>query len=122
VLWKKEAIMKELMQKCIDQCAACALTCMTSIRHCLEKGGRHADPRHIGLMVDCMTLCEASVKLMVHHSEYQYQLCTLCAEVCDRCEEDCRSFEDDASMQKCADACRSCAEACRDMVAVRRAA
>lgn len=112
----KQAVNPEVAQ-CIDDCHDCATTCSATVAYCLEKGGKHADAQHIGLMLDCSAICETAAHSMARNSSVHGNFCRACAEVCRQCETDCRSFRDDTAMQECADACRKCAESCEKMAA-----
>ena len=97
------------MQKCIDECLQCHAVCLTTTGHCLELGGRHAEPAHIRLMMDCAHICQTSADFMLRGSDFHQQVCGVCAEVCRACAEDCeRMAGDDQAMQECAEECRRC--------------
>lgn len=102
------------MQACIEACTACHQTCLHNIHHCLEKGGKHAEPSHITLLLDCAQICATSADFMTRHSAQHTTTCRACAEVCRACAEDCEKM-DDAMMRECAKACRRCAESCDRM-------
>jgi len=103
------------MEECIEACEACASACLSAVPHCLEKGGDHAEPAHIGLLLDCADICQTSARFMTRGSDLHAEVCGVCSFVCKECEEDCEEFEDDPVMVECAAACRECAEACRRM-------
>lgn len=103
--------------QCIDDCQQCAAACHACVTHCLEKGGKHADPEHISLLLDCAAMCETAAASMAHHSSIHAVICGACAEVCRACERSCRAMGDDRMMQECADACRKCADSCEKMAA-----
>lgn len=103
------------MAACIDECRACHQLCLETIRYCLEKGGRHANPQHVGLLIDCAEICQTNSNFMMRRSAEHTTVCEACARICDRCAKSCDAFGDDAQLKSCAEACRSCAEACRDM-------
>jgi hypothetical protein len=104
------------METCIRNCLDCHRVCLETISHCLGKGGRHADPAHIRLLIDCAQICATSADFMIRGSDLHRLTCGACAEVCDRCAEDCaRMADDDEAMRRCADACRRCAESCNRM-------
>ena len=105
------------MDQCIEDCHHCAASCNATLAHCLEKGGKHAAPEHIALLLDCAAICEAAAASMGRKSSAHGELCGACAEVCRLCEESCRSMGSDAMMQECADACRRCADSCEKMAA-----
>lgn len=107
---------------CIEDCDDCHQICLETIEHCLRKGGRHADPSHIRLLIDCARICSTSADFMIRRSELHGITCGACAKICDRCAEDCERMNDDSQMQRCIDTCRRCAESCRAMAQEHRAA
>lgn len=107
--------MDEKMKRCMDSCMECSKVCMQMVMHCLEKGGKHAEPSHIRLLLDCAEICKLSASFMARNSDYAHQLCELCAEICEQCAESCEAMEDDEDMASCAETCRKCAEDCRAM-------
>lgn len=100
---------------CIEICRACAKSCLEMVDHCLKKGGEHADPNHIRLLLDCADACETSAAFMMRKSDLHGLFCRACAEVCRRCAEDCRRFQDDETMRQCAELCDRCSESCAEM-------
>jgi hypothetical protein len=102
------------MQSCIEACTRCHQVCLETVTHCLEMGGRHADPAHIRLLLDCAEICQTSANFMLRSSDLHTRTCAVCAEVCERCAQECETFEE-AFMQACAQECRRCAESCRRM-------
>ena len=111
---KGGAISKE-MQQCITDCLDCYANCESTVQHCLELGGPHAEPRHIGLLLDCAEICRTSADLMLRGSEHSGHVCGVCADICQACEASCRRVGDDETMRKCADSCRRCAESSQRM-------
>lgn len=107
--------MNEQMQSCIQECLDCHRICLQTVTHCLEKGGRYAEPDHIRLLLDCAEICQTSANFMLRGSDLHPMTCEVCAEICAECADDCERFEDDAQMQSCAAACRSCSEMCQTM-------
>lgn len=107
------AIIDQDMQECVNQCLACYQICLsTAAGHCLEAGGRHAEPPHLRLMFACAELCRSSAHLMLLGSDDHRIACRACAEICERCAEDCERIGD---MEICVLACRRCAESCGRM-------
>lgn len=104
------------MQDCIDACNDCRDSCTSSVSHCLKLGGKHADPSHIGLLLDCADVCNTSAGFMLRQSSYHRSVCGVCAEVCRACAESCRSMGGtDKMMASCAEACDRCAKSCEQM-------
>ena len=107
------------VQECIEACLRCHGICLQTVAHCLEMGGRHAEPSHIGLLLDCADICQTSANFMLRGSDRHQLTCGLCAEICRACADDCeRMAGDDRIMQQCAAECRRCAESCERMAAV----
>jgi hypothetical protein len=109
----------ERLAACIETCRQCHQTCLETVSHCLSLGGRHADPAHIRLLMDCAEICQTSASFMIRDSEWLDLTCAACSEVCARCSEDCESMaEGDGQMIACAAVCRRCAESCHEMAHV----
>ena len=106
------------MQQCIQECLNCHSICLATVAHCLEMGGTHASPQHIGLLLDCAEICQTSANFMLRGSALHTRTCGVCAEVCTRCAEECDRMGDDAQMRACAEQCRRCADSCRRMAAI----
>lgn len=101
------------MQQCIDECLHCYRTCMqTAMNHCLEAGGRHVEPSHFRLMLNCSTLCRTAAEFMMSSSPLHAQVCAACAVACDACADSCEQVGD---MDDCVQACRACAASCHRM-------
>jgi hypothetical protein len=103
------------MQQCIQNCLDCHRICLETVAHCLQQGGKHADPAHIRLLLDCAEICQTSANFMIRGSNLHGRTCAVCAEICDKCADDCDQFGNDSLMKSCAEACRRCAESCRQM-------
>ena len=103
------------VEACISACLDCHKVCLgLAMTHCLETGGEHVTPQHFRLMIDCAAICATAADLMSHKSQFQNQMCKLCAEVCDTCAKDCARL---SGMKECVQACSTCAEMCRGMAA-----
>jgi hypothetical protein len=105
------------MSACIDNCTDCHRACLETIRHCLEKGGTHADPDHVSLLLLCAEICQTSANAMVLGVHQHGHTCRACAEICRACGEACDSMSDDPALKVCADACARCADSCGRMAA-----
>ena len=111
------------MQQCITDCLDCHSVCLSTITHCLEKGGEHAAPEHIRLLQDCTQICMTSADFMLRKSAVHQMVCRLCAGICELCATDCAKMADDEQMVLCAEMCQRCAQSCSEMaVGERRAA
>ena len=101
------------MQHCIDDCFHCYRTCMqTAMNHCLETGGRHTEPEHFRLMINCADICRTAAEFMMSSSLLHGPVCAACAEVCHACAQSCQQIGD---MDECVQACRTCMDSCRQM-------
>lgn len=99
---------------CIDACKRCHAACLTTLTHCLEKGGKHAGSDHIRLLLDCADICSTAAGFMLRDSTLHHWTCGACAAVCEACARDCERFGDE-QMNHCARICHDCAEKCRVM-------
>lgn len=109
------AQLNDEMRQCIDQCTRCHQVCLSTIHHCLRKGGEHARPEHLRLIADCVQICSTSADFMLRGSPFHTQTCGVCADLCESCAQDCEHFKGDSEMSRCALTCRQCAESCRHM-------
>ncbi len=100
--------------KCIDECLLCYRTCVQTTIHCLNEGGKHAEPARIRLLADCASACKVSADFLLRGSAYQKEMCALCADICGNCAADCDRFTE-SFMKRCAQVCRQCAESCKKM-------
>lgn len=106
----------ESTDECIQNCLECHRVCLETVTYCLKLGNAHAEPQHIGLLLDCAEICRTSADFMIRGSELHQLTCGVCAEVCGRCATDCeQTGADDAHLKACAEVCRRCAESCRQM-------
>ena len=103
------------MERCIAFCQECHEVCLQMVPHCLSKGGQHAEPSHIRMLLDCAEICETSANFMIRGSELHTETCRACSEVCQRCAVDCQRLGSDPEMEKCAGVCLRCAESCAQM-------
>ncbi|MCC5668366.1 four-helix bundle copper-binding protein [Nostoc sp. CHAB 5784] len=103
------------MQQCIQNCLDCHSICLNTVTYCLQKGGNHAEPAHIRLLLDCAEICNTSTNFMLRASDLHSRTCGVCAELCQRCADECERMGDDTQMKACAQMCRRCADSCRQM-------
>src|SRR5512140_1314185 len=101
------------MRECIEDCQDCHNICTETLHYCLDKGGEHANPNHLSLMLDCVEICQISANFMLRGSSLHSRTCSVCAQVCEMCAEDCSKFGGDEMMQECAEVCRNCSDSCR---------
>lgn len=114
--------MAEEMQRCIQLCHDCHVTCIQMIDHCLKLGSRQAAPDHIRLLMDCAQMCTITADFMARASSFHDRMCRLCAELCRSCADSCIGVAgDDQTVKQCAELCHRCAESC-DRMASNKAA
>ncbi|NOK00783.1 MULTISPECIES: four-helix bundle copper-binding protein [Myxococcus] len=100
------------MRQCIEDCLACHRVCMETLTYCLGMGGKHAEARHLRLLMDCAEICQTSANFMLRDSELHSRTCFACSEVCGRCAESCAQMGEDVVMKACADMCTQCSDSC----------
>lgn len=100
-------------EQCILDCTECHDICLETLNYCLEKGGRYAEAPHVRLLLDGAQLCQATIDFLLRKSDWQGQMCTVCADVCDQCAESCSQFQDDVQMAACGDICQRAVASCR---------
>lgn len=105
--------MPQELDQCIRDCLDCYRACQqAATMHCLEMGGRHVEPGHFRLMLDCAETCRSVAAMLLNASLYAYEHCSICAQLCRDCAESCRQLGD---MDDCVAACERCAESCERM-------
>jgi hypothetical protein len=104
-----------VMEHAITDALECSRICEETLAYCLQQGGRHVEPEHIKLMVDCAEICRTTAAFMERGSRYMAEISRFSAQVCQDCAEDCATFGGDEQMMRCAEVCRRCAESCREM-------
>lgn len=102
------------MSDCADTCLECFTVCTQTIPQCLEKGGKHAEAKHIGLLQLCADVCKLSASAMLSGVKQHSYICDACAKICNECADECESIGGDF-MKACAEACRKCAASCGAM-------
>lgn len=104
------------MQQCMQLCRDCHAMCLQTIAHCLKLGGRHSEPDHIRLLMDCAQMCTTTVDYMLRESPFHDRICRLCSDLCKQCEKECTQVAgDDQLIKQCIDMCQTCAESCERM-------
>lgn len=103
------------MPECITNCETCHRISLETITHCLTKGGKHVEAKHLQLLLDCAAICRACDDFMIRGSANHAHVCAVCAAICTACAESCETFENDTHMRACAEACRKCATSCGEM-------
>ena len=101
------------MQDAIKACLDCHSMCLRmAMGYCLERGGRHAEQKHLRLMINCAELCQTSANFMLSDSPLHSRVCLICAEACEACAKSCEQVGD---MRDCVEECQDCAKSCRTM-------
>jgi hypothetical protein len=113
-LQSSEVVTSSEVRECIKDSLDCYQTCTETTLRCLTMGGKHAEAKHLNLLLDCARICCANADFMLRNSPYYPQTCGITADICDECADNCDKFKDDF-MKECARVCRRCAESCREM-------
>ena len=103
------------IEECIQHCIKCFQGCTEGIPHCLDKGGKHAEPSHIKLMMETADMCNINASFLLQEAKHAKEHCKLCATVCEDCSEACGSFSDDSKMKMMSENLKKCADSCRNM-------
>lgn len=110
--------MPATIDQCIADCQTTHQLCLETVFYCLNRGGAHAGPDHIRMLLDCAAICATTADFMVRRSDFHTQTCRVCAAVCDACNRDCTQVDpNDEQMNECARQCRQCADSCQQMAA-----
>jgi hypothetical protein len=105
------------LRRCAETCFECYRVCTETVQSCLSKGGMHATPEHIAVLLDCARICQVSGDFLLRGSPRHQVTCEACATICEECAADCRKMSGDEEMARCAEVCTRCAESCRHMSA-----
>jgi hypothetical protein len=101
------------VHECVEACQDCHNMCLSmALGYCLEAGGRHVEPEHFRLMIQCALTCSSTASFMVAGKARHDRVADVCAQICEACAASC---EDLGDMQECVRACRRCAELCREI-------
>ncbi|MCW4000045.1 MAG: four-helix bundle copper-binding protein [Candidatus Bathyarchaeota archaeon] len=109
-----EMMYSDEVRECLKDSLDCYQSCTETTMRCLRMRGKHSEPGHINLLMDCAKICSNNADFIIRNSPYYPQTCGICADICDECSDVCDRFEDDF-MKECASVCRRCAESCREM-------
>jgi hypothetical protein len=112
---------EESVEQCLQDCLDCHAVCLQTITHCLQKGGPHAEARHIRLLQDCAEACQTAAGFMTRLSSLHPVICAAAAEIADSCAQSCDQFPDDPHMRTCAEICRTTAASCRRLASLQPA-
>lgn len=103
------------MKPCIEDCSQCHQVCLqTAMNYCLTTGGKHVEPEHYRLVMNCAAICQLASDFQLSGSAYCKELCELCATICEACAKSCEAL---GEMKECVAACIKCAKSCKDLVA-----
>jgi len=102
----------EQRRQFIQACWDCRNECQETLFNlCLEMGGRHAEERHVKLMMDCIAICQTTADFMTRRSSMYNEVAGVCAQICAACADSCERIGG-AEMLHCAEICRRCATCC----------
>src|SRR6476469_6121420 len=84
------------MRECQQLCADCHRVCLETITgYCLLRGGVHAEPHHLTMMMDCAQICQTSADFLSRGSPNHGVTCHACAQLCELCADDCERLDDE---------------------------
>jgi hypothetical protein len=109
--------MNKSNQACIDACVQCAQECEDCTSACLNESDVNEMAGCIRANIDCMGLCWTAAAFLSRESQFQEEICRLCAEACDVCAAECARHESE-HCQRCSATCRWCADECRHVFGV----
>ncbi|MGZ3772512.1 MAG: four-helix bundle copper-binding protein [Pseudobdellovibrionaceae bacterium] len=104
--------------RCINNCIACARTCLETFQYCVEQKGTAFSGKHLSLLQYCADVCQFSVKLLIGDSQFAIQSCDLTLEICQACVAECERYDEDSVFSHCAEVCKDCIESCRGVAAM----
>lgn len=108
--------MRSSFEDCLRACENAERTCFEALFQSAERGGLHADPEHLRLLMDCSRVCARTAALLRRGWWERDAMCRECAELCEACAADCVAF-DDRALRACTENCWRCARACRVLMA-----
>lgn len=101
------------VSRCINNCIACARTCLETFQYCVDQKGTAFSGKHLSLLQHCVDASQLSVELLIGESQFAQQSCELTLELCQACAIECERYQDDKHFSHCAEICRDCAVSCR---------
>ena len=101
------------MQKAVEDCMSCSMTCEETITYCLNQPGQ-IDAAMIRMMMDCAEMSKMCADMMCRMSPMHLDMCQLCSRMCMMCADMCAN-SDDAQLMKLVEMCRTCADSCQAM-------
>ena len=103
-------------EECLKLCLDCHHICLEmAMHHCLQTGGKHTEPEHFRLMLNCAEMCQTNANFILSSSNLHVLTCGVCAEICRLCASSCEAI---GEMEGCVQACRACADSCERMASL----
>jgi hypothetical protein len=100
-------------QACMDACQDCVVNCAVCLYAMTSEASDNDCP---SCCLECIEICELTVKALAGGSPNTEKMAALCAELCEWCAGQC-SEHDHEHCIRCADSCRRCAAECRQVAA-----
>lgn len=97
---------------CINACQQAIIDCTLCFKEMVGKESNNNCPE---CCIECIEVCELTMKALLRNSEKASHYMKLCAEICDYCASQCEQH-DRKHCQKCAESCRKCAQACKEVI------
>jgi hypothetical protein len=76
----------------------CYEVCTETISHCLQQGGKHVEPEHLQLLIDCANMCKTCWEACLHEGPAAEHTMKACAEIANACADSCEQVGDDEHM------------------------
>ena len=113
---------RDLLVRCIEDCADCATTCTSDADADLAEPGVQEMLRCVRLCLDCADVCDATGRILIRQFEPDLgvlraaiEACTVACRACaEECEKHAAHHE---HCRICAEVCRRCEQSCRDLLA-----
>src|SRR5438045_3970472 len=102
-----EKDLKQVIRQLLD----CYQSCLETVGHRLDLGGKFAEREHIQLLQLCAQICHTSATALLMDSSFYGRVCALCADICEESAAD-QSMDDDDEIRDCARMCRKTADTC----------
>lgn len=109
------SMQEQMLEKVAQACNRCSEICQSTLRHCLDVGGRYADADLLRSLVECAAACLNTLDFMRGGANWCTESWRRCAVACRRCAASCVEFGGSV-MEDCVATCCRCAEACEDML------
>jgi hypothetical protein len=92
--------------------------CLSTVRYCLDKGGRASAAQFIRLLLDTAAVCQTTAECCRSGSNFITFSTGACRELCILTATSCGRFGEDAQLKTCAEVCQRAAECLKTLNSV----